>query len=69
MAYSGSSAAMLSNYSEVLKVYYLPAIQEQLQNENILAPVTQAKYRKITPHIGFPRDRDTKSGYELDFTI
>ena len=37
MAFSGSSAAILSNYSEVLKVYYLPAIQEQLQNENILS--------------------------------
>jgi hypothetical protein len=37
MAYSGSTAAILSNYSEVLKVYYLPAIQEQLQNENILS--------------------------------
>lgn len=37
MAYSGSTAAILSNYSEVLKTFYLPAIQDQLNNENILS--------------------------------
>lgn len=37
MAYTGSTAAILSNYSEVLKTFYLPAIQEQLNNETVLA--------------------------------
>lgn len=37
MAYTGSTAAILSNYSNVLKTFYLPAIQEQLNNETILA--------------------------------
>ncbi len=37
MAFTGSGAAQLSTYDEVLKIYYLPAIQEQLQNENILS--------------------------------
>lgn len=37
MAYSGSTAAILSNYSEVLKTFYLPAIQDQLNHDTILA--------------------------------
>lgn len=37
MAYTGSSAAILSNYDEVLKTFYLPAIQEQLNNSNPLS--------------------------------
>ena len=35
--YTGSSAAILSNYDEVLKTFYLPAIQEQLNNETVLS--------------------------------
>jgi hypothetical protein len=37
MAYSGSTAGILSNYDEVLKTFYLPAVQEQLNNANILS--------------------------------
>lgn len=36
MAYAGASAAILSNYSEVLKTFYLPAIQEQINHDTIL---------------------------------
>lgn len=36
MAYTGTTAAILSNYDEVLKTLYLPAIQEQLVNDNYL---------------------------------
>jgi len=32
MAYSGSTAAILSNYAYVLKTFYLPAIREQINN-------------------------------------
>ena len=34
-----SSAATLSNYDEVLKTFYLPAIQEQLNNETVLSNI------------------------------
>jgi len=37
MAYTGDTAAILSNYDEALKVFYLPAIQEQLNHDTILA--------------------------------
>ena len=37
MAYQGATAAILSNYDEVLKTFYLPAIQEQLNHDTILA--------------------------------
>ena len=37
MAYTGTSAAILSNYDEVLKTFYLPAIREQLNHDTILA--------------------------------
>ena len=36
MAYSGSTAAILSNYSYVLKTFYLPAIREQINNSTVL---------------------------------
>ncbi|MHA2046383.1 MAG: phage major capsid protein [Candidatus Thorarchaeota archaeon] len=36
MAYSGSTAAILSNYSYVLKKFYLPAIREQINNATVL---------------------------------
>lgn len=36
MAWSGTAEATLSNYSEVLKTFYLEPIQEQLNNDNIL---------------------------------
>jgi hypothetical protein len=36
MAYSGSTAAILSNYTYVLKKFYLPAIREQINNATVL---------------------------------
>ena len=36
MAYTGSTAAILSNYSYVLKTFYLPAIREQINNATVL---------------------------------
>ncbi len=48
MAYDGTNAAILSNYSEVLKVYYLPAIQEQLQNENILSSLIDVNEEDVS---------------------
>lgn len=36
MAYSGSTAAILSNYSYVLKTFYLDAIREQINNSTVL---------------------------------
>jgi len=37
MAYTGSSAAMLASYDEALKYMYLPAMQEYLNGDTILA--------------------------------
>jgi hypothetical protein len=36
VAYAGSTAAILSNYSYVLKTFYLPAIREQINNATVL---------------------------------
>jgi len=36
VAYTGSTAAILSNYSYVLKTFYLPAIREQINNATVL---------------------------------
>lgn len=36
MAYTGSTAAILSNYTYVLKTFYLPAIREQINNATVL---------------------------------
>ena len=36
MAYSGSTAAILSNYSYILKTFYLPAIREQINSATVL---------------------------------
>lgn len=36
MAYAGSTAAILSNYSYVLKTFYLDAIREQINNATVL---------------------------------
>lgn len=41
MAYTGSTAAILSNYSEVLKTFYLPAIREQLNTATALADIIE----------------------------
>ena len=59
MAYTGSSAAILSNYDEVLKTFYLPAIQEQLNHDTVLADLidvneedVSGKDAKIECHYG-----------------
>lgn len=36
MAYTGSTAAILSNYTYVLKTFYLPTIREQINNATVL---------------------------------
>jgi len=37
MSYTGSTAAILTNYDEALKTFYLPAVQEQLNHSTYLA--------------------------------
>ncbi len=69
MAYGGSNEAILSNYSEVLKTFYLPAIQQQLNEDTILADLidtneedVSGKNATIECHYG----RSTGTGARLD---
>jgi len=69
MAYTGSTAAILSNYDEVLKTFYLPAVQEQLNNAKPLANLIETnetdvsgKDAKINMHYG----RNTGIGARAD---
>lgn len=48
MAYSGSTGGILSNYDEVLKTFYLPAIQEQLNQDNILSDLIDINEKDIS---------------------
>ena len=48
MAYTGTTAAILSNYSEVLKTFYLPAIQEQLNNGTVLASMLETNETDVS---------------------
>ena len=48
MAYSGSTAAILSNYAEVLKTFYLPAIREQLNGGTVLSDVIEANEEAVS---------------------
>lgn len=43
-----SSAAILSNYDEVLKTFYLPAIQEQLNHDTILSDLIDVNEKDIS---------------------
>jgi len=48
MAYSGSVEANLSNYDEALKVFYLPAIQDQLNRGTILADLIDTNEEDVS---------------------
>lgn len=48
MAYSGTAEAVLSNYSEVLKTFYLPAIQEQLNHDTILNDLIEVNEEDVS---------------------
>lgn len=48
MAYSGSTGGILSNYDEVLKTFYLPAIQDQLNQDNILSDLIDVNEKDIS---------------------
>ena len=48
MAYTGSTAAILSNYDEVLKTFYLPAVQEQLNHDTILADLIDTNEEDVS---------------------
>ena len=48
MAYTGSTAAILSNYDEVLKTFYLPAVQEQLNHGTILADLIDTNEEDVS---------------------
>jgi len=47
MAYTGSTAAILSNYAEVLKTFYLPAIQEQLNHGTVLSDIIEINEKDV----------------------
>jgi len=48
MAYSGSTAAILSNYDEALKTFYLDAIREQLNHNTLLADVIDTNEKDVS---------------------
>lgn len=53
MAYSGSSAAILATYDEVLKNVYLPAIQEYLNNDRFLAQKIEVNEADVSGKIAY----------------
>ena len=66
-----SAAAILSNYDEVLKTYYLPAIQEQLSHDTILADIldvneedVSGKNATIETHYGRTTGRGARNDVE-----
>jgi len=48
MAYDGTIAAILSNYEQVLKTFYLPAIQEQLPQMNPLSDLIESGEKDVS---------------------
>ncbi len=48
MAFTGTTAAILSNYDEALKTFYLPAIQKQLNDETILADLIDTNQTDVS---------------------
>lgn len=53
MAYSGSSAALLATYDTVLKDFYLPAIQEYLNNDTILAQKVDTNEKDVSGRLAY----------------
>jgi hypothetical protein len=69
VAYTGTTAAILSNYSEVLKTFYLPAIQEQLNNATFLANMLEVNEKDISGKnatINLHYGRNTGTGARAD---
>ena len=69
MAYTGTTAAILSNYSEVLKTFYLPAIQEQLNDATFLANMLETNETDISGKnatINLHYGRNTGTGARAD---
>jgi hypothetical protein len=48
MAYLGSTAAILSNYDEALKTFYLPAIREQLNHDTPLSDMIDTNEEDVS---------------------
>ena len=48
MAYGGTTAAILSNYDEALKTFYLDAIREQLNHNTFLADVIDTNEKDVS---------------------
>jgi len=53
MSYSGSSAALLATYDEALKYMYLPAIQEYLNNDTILAQKIEVNEQDVSGKLAY----------------
>ena len=53
MAYTGSSAAMLASYDEALKNMYLPAIQEYLNHDTILADKIDVNEKDVSGKLAY----------------
>jgi len=53
MAYEGSSAAILSTYDEALKYMYLPAIQEYLNHDTILADKIDVNEKDVSGKLAY----------------
>ena len=53
MAYTGSSAAMLATYDEALKYMYLPAIQDYLNNDTILADKIAVNEKDVSGKLAY----------------
>lgn len=48
MGYGSGTGGILDNYDEILKIFYLPAIQEQLNQDNILSDLIDTNERDIS---------------------
>lgn len=53
MSYTGSSAAMLASYDEALKYMYLPAIQEYLNHDTILADKIDVNEKDVSGKLAY----------------